>query len=61
MLYLSALFLNGTALPTVAKTGVMHYSSVPHINTVMRVKSPVSDHIGARRKWRVHLHTQRAE
>ncbi len=37
----------------------MHYSSVPQVNAVMRVKSPVSDHMGAGRKWRVHLHTQR--
>lgn len=48
-------FLNGTALPTVAKTGVMHDTFVPDVNAVMRVKSPISDQMGAGRKWRVHL------
>jgi len=43
-------FLNGAAFPSVAKTGVMHYSSVPHVNAVMRVENPVSDHMGAGRK-----------
>jgi len=52
-------FLNGPALPSIAKTGVMHYSSVPHVNAVMSVESPVSDYMGAGRKWLVHLHAQR--
>jgi hypothetical protein len=43
-------FLNGAALPPVAKTGVMHYSSVAHVNTVMRVEGPVGDYMGAGRK-----------
>jgi len=43
-------FLNGAALPSVAKTGVMHYSSVPYVNAVMRVERPVGDYMGAGRK-----------
>ena len=43
-------FLNWTALPTVGKTGVMHYASVSDVDAVMFVKGPVSDHMGARRK-----------
>jgi len=52
-------FLNGAALPSVAETGVMHYSSVSHVDAVMRVESPRSDYMGAGRKWLVHLHAQR--
>lgn len=32
-------FLNEATLPSVAKTGVMHYSPVPHVNAVMRVEN----------------------
>jgi hypothetical protein len=39
-------FLNGAALQAVAKTRVMHDSSVPNVNAVMRVESPVSDYMG---------------
>jgi hypothetical protein len=52
-------FVNGANLPTVAKTGVVHYSSVPHVNAVMRVNRPVSDHMSAGRKWRANSHVQR--
>jgi hypothetical protein len=43
-------FLNEAALPSVAKTRVVHYSAVPYVNTVMRVEGPVSDYMGAGRK-----------
>ena len=43
-------FLDGAALPSVAKTGVMHYPSVPYVDAVMRVENPVSDYMGAGRK-----------
>jgi hypothetical protein len=43
-------FLDGAALPCAGKTRVVHYSSVPHVNAVMRVENPVSDYMGAGRK-----------
>jgi hypothetical protein len=52
-------FLNGAALPSVAKTGVMHYPSVPYVNAVMRVENPVSDQMGAGREEWAHLHLSR--
>jgi len=52
-------FLDGAALPSVAETGVMHYSSVPHVNAVMRVEDPVGNQMGAGREENVHLYLLR--
>jgi hypothetical protein len=43
-------FLNRTALQSIAKTGVVHDSSVPHVNAVMRIENPVSNDMSAGRK-----------
>ena len=49
-------FLDGPALPSIGKTGVMHDASVAYVNAVMRVENPVTDQMGAGRERGVHLH-----